>query len=99
MQEQDRENNGDNIPLLEDVVEADNDDVNPLPNLDLFKKTGVDLETLREEITGRVNARLEEVLHAASREIESLIVEQLAGRLRTEFQEIIDEVIQEQLEK
>ena len=87
----------DNIPLLEEAIgETLNDRTERYAQL--FAELDIDRKDLHDELTQILNQRMEEILDETIREIEVVLVEKLAARLRIALPEIVDEAF-EQLKK
>ncbi|MEE8118539.1 MAG: hypothetical protein V3T39_03175 [Gammaproteobacteria bacterium] len=80
----------DNIPLLEEAVgESLSDQTEHYSKL--FAELDINREDLHDELTHILNQRMEEILDETIREIEVVLVEKLAARLRIALPEIVDE--------
>jgi hypothetical protein len=79
----------DQIPTLTDVVELES-----TPGL-----SPEQLAQLQAELTARVSRLAEELMHAASREVEAVLFERVFDRLRARLPELVDQVLKDQLMK
>ena len=87
------ENNDDKIPLLEEAI-GDSLGNRTERYAQLFAELDIDRKDLHDELTQILNQRMEEILDETIREIEVVLVEKLAARLRTALPEIVDEAFQ-----
>ena len=77
----------DAIPTLTDVVSLD-----ASPGL-----SPEELAELREDLTLRLVRLTEQLMHSASLEVEAVLFERVADRLRAQLPELIDQVLRERL--
>lgn len=89
------ENPDDNIPELEDVVDATPDDsaAKPPPNLDLFAESGLDTAAVRNALAERLAEELEGALGELREEFEEVLRQRVESRLRERLPAIVDEVL------
>lgn len=84
----------DDIPLLEDAV---GESVNEAARRakEMFADLDIDRQDLHDELHRALNQRMEEILDESIREIEVVLVEKLAARLRIALPEIVDQAFQQ----
>ncbi|HEX7048292.1 MAG TPA: hypothetical protein VF275_12045 [Gammaproteobacteria bacterium] len=85
----------DNIPELEDVVDATPDDstAKPPPNLDLFADSGLDTAAVRNALAERLAEELEGALGELREEFEEVLRQRVESRLRERLPAIVDDVL------
>ena len=88
------ENNDDKIPLLEEAI-GDSLGNRTEHYAQLFAELDINRKDLHDELTQALNQRMEEILDETIREIEVVLVEKLAARLRIALPEIVDEAFQQ----
>lgn len=91
----DRRDAGEQVPLLDEIVEPEAGAERPPPNLDLFGGTGPDRRALQAALAGRLNAWLARALPEALREIEDELLQRLEQRLMTELPALVAEALEE----
>lgn len=83
----------DDVPELEDVVAvpAPSEPV-PLPNLDLFADSGIDVDALRDALAARLAEEIDASLNALRAEFDGTL-ERIEARLRERLPEMLDDVL------
>lgn len=88
------------VPELDEIVEAPGaSKPQPLPNLDLFAGTAVDVDRLREELLDHLLGEVEIVVAQVRADIEQTLRVRLDAQLRDRLPEILDQVLRDNGER